>query len=333
MNIFNNINDKLLKLIDDNQTRHVDQFIKDSLPIDDIIRRKVCNHIKIVGKQCSGKTTLLNKLLILLDGIVKHSYKLYLKHIKVIDSYNERGTFEELITFYKNIINKNEIKVLVIDDYNCFSKLFKSKVNSLLKQRSGIHISIIVGENGYNNNKTNKYLTTDNMFSHNLHEFIRSHLDNNYSIERDVVEYLLASFTETNNIKSLIHNINILSFMDFNNIDGMYFYNNVVESVYIHNCIYGESIDYNKLIHLLKEKYRNNENVKDTVLLIETSVFYIIQSALIKDNHKLEQELYKILNVCYDIKTRILHLKRSNKYISNKLLFTYFIMRLNKLYI
>lgn len=342
MNIFNKMHDNLLSFIDEKQDDFIDQYITNHLTLDNSINRCESRTINIIGKQCSGKTTLLNKLLASLEKIAKYKTKLYLKHIKVIDSYNERETFEELITFYKNTIGKSKIKVLVIDDFTSFSKLFKSKVTTLLKQRSGIQISILVGENGLNVNNEHingdykKYincLNTSHMLTDTIREFIHSHIDNRHTRETEIVSYLINNFTETDNIRTLLNNITILSHMDFNDPNGMYFYNNVVENVYIYNCLYDVCIDAKKLIQFLKNKYRNNENVKDIILLIETSVFCMLQSATNRDNKQLEIELHKILNVCYDVKNQLLHLKRNNQTISNKLLFNYFILKLDNLYI
>lgn len=339
MNIFDRINDELLSLIDEKQNSYIETYIAQNLTIDSIITRRESSYINIIGKKCSGKTTLLNKLLASLYKISKHNAKIYLRHIKVIDSYNERETYEELITFYKNRINKSEIKILVIDDYNSFSKLFKSKVATLLKQRSGIHIAVIVGENSLNiNNRhidasNNGCLNTRHMLSGYIQELIQTRINSCSTREADILNYLSNNVIETDNIKTLLNNINILSYMDFNDPSGMYFYNNVVENVHIYNCLYGVGIDPENLILFLKDKYKNNENVKDTIVLIETSVFHILQSASIRSNRPLEIELRRILDTCYDVKNRLLHLKRRNQHISNKLFFNYFILKLGNLYI
>lgn len=319
MNIFDIVNNKLLELIDNKQTEYINNFIEDNVNQNELILRNKKLNINIIGMHGSGKTTMLIKLL---KGLGR--LNIFLKHIKILDTYNEKDIFDEIIVFNKTVLNKNVLKVLVIDDYNSFSSTFKSKINSLLHQKN-INISVVVGEHIPNN----VYINTDHLFNNTEISDILNIIPKHCAREYEILSFLLKNVTEFYNIRTLLINVNILRFVDFGILDGLY-YNNTVEEVHIYNCLYRDELNKKELISFLSEKYKNNENIKDTILLVEMSIFYIMRTA-IKKSDCLSSSLIKILDICNELKKDILYLKCNNRHMNNKLLFGYFILKMKQL--
>lgn len=317
MNVFDGVGHKILELIENTQDDYINKFMAKYTDRCDILLYNKKLNINILGRQCSGKTALLNKILKKLNNPSIH-----IKHIKILDSYSEKDIFEELIIFNKMVINKNDRKLLLIDDYNNFSNLFKSKVRSLLKQ-SSIHISVIVGEII----PDNIYIYTDNVLAGLDTSSILNLIDAQFARETEILVFLLRNFKEFNNIKTLLNNINILRFMDFNFPTQLY-YNNVIEQERVYNCLCKNTLNNAGLITILNEKYKNNENIKDVILLIEMCIFYIIQTDHKRLYSDLDSGLFNILDICSTIKNKILYLKHNKQHINDKLLFSYFILKI-----
>jgi hypothetical protein len=115
--------------------------------------------------------------------------------------------------------------------------------------------------------------------------------------------------------------------MDFSVIEKLY-YNNVIEHEYIYNCLWKGTCDKTSLIMFLTEKYKNNENIKDVILLVETCIFYIIKNEKNRLSANLETGLTEIIDICSNLKNNILYLKHNKQHINNKLLFSYFILKI-----
>lgn len=322
MNKFDILETHIIQSIKDHNNSYIDSFVKKN-----ILSTLGCKKlITINGSLASGKTYTLNALINRLNSYINvdGAYKLNIKYINNMDVYDEKKVFEDIITFSKSIANKREIKLLALDDYVFFSSSFKSKLECLMLSNNTLSICIVVGESF-----GDKWNNIDTRIVNNItYEYYKGCLSTDNISNSDIVlNCLVENFIEYHNIRDIINNIKIIKFMDFSTIKtNLYFYNNVIEYLYILEKIDLYMDGENRLCDVLNKKYKNNENVRDVILLIENVAYDKIN---IKNNNC--EKLYKLLEVCSIVKLKIVCLKRKNTFVNYRLLFNYLILSVNKL--
>jgi hypothetical protein len=363
INIFYILENDIQTLLRERSNDYINKFIEKNNIIENLYgyddirdyEKKIC--ITVSGYLSSGKSLLLdillNKIKLLLDkkisntvsdikdcslvetqklhhNIPHHKIDLIIKHIQNIDIYNEKNIFDDIILFMKLPSSKKIRKILVIDDYCLFSELFKSKINSFMKNDKNIHMYIIIGENI--NNSIN--INTSNI------SFISEQLCNKYKLlftenEYEVFKYITSEYEENNNIVKMFNTLKILKFADISQLytNMNLNYNSVFENINMTKNIisYLKNKESGNLCNILLNKYNNNENIRDVVLIIESVIYKIInkQNNITYTENTIEEyddeRIYKILNICSKIKNVISVLKSNNAYINYKLLFCNFI--------
>lgn len=318
--LFDTFENYIIKTINNNSIQYVNSFIKKNI-VDKMTCRKF---ITINGSLASGKTYTLEALIDGIKNVVDgdKKRKIYLKRVENIDVYDEKKVFDDIIIFSKSVVGKRNVKMLAIDDYDCFSITFKSKLEYLMTSNDSLTTCIVVGErfNGWENIDTTLINTIDPTYGE-----ILLHNKCDLPRERVIINSLLKRFIINNNIRKILYTISILKFMNFRIPEQhLYFYNNTIEYLDIEDKMNSYLGCDNRLYAMLKQKYDNNENIRDVILLIETIVYDRID---VYKKHK----LYTLLEICSTIKLKIVSLKKNDKYVNYKLMFLYFMMLIRKL--
>lgn len=320
MNIFQSFERCIFNDLKKSYNDTIDQFIKTTLDIDDIIyNNSYKKHITIKGSPSSGKTFILEYLIEHIIRRLENKVDVELKYIKTIDCYNEKHIFDDIIIFIKNSKKRNTRKMIAIDDYNYFTPLFQSKIKDLIKGHGGIELSIITEpEESPLTIDTRQIIKT--VFNNDYLYLCKSTNEN----EIKIFKHLIEQVGKDNNICKLFNQLKILKFIDFSIVNKTYFYNNIIEYIdvreHIESFIKGSTL----LFTILEQKYKNNENIKDVLLLIETIIYDCYRNY---ENNTIDA----LLKLCLTIKLKIERLKIENKPINYKLLFKYFILMVRNL--
>lgn len=341
MNIFNNIYLEINKIISNNNNKFICDTINKYLSYDSIILNKNKKIINIYGKLLSGKTTLksllINKICSDYNGV-----NIHIKNISILDKYNESETFDNILLFIKGYVNKNDIKILIIDDFDSFTKLFQSKIECLL---SYVQISFLITSkcydfnivdsgtdvlslNTYNFNNIREICdcVKERIHKGNINDYLNIHMRSNNMLQ---LSYLQEKLEETNNIYSFLSNLEILQYIGAD-ING-YNYLNLVENSCIYNILLNSETK-KEIINYLYEKNKNNENIKDCILLLENNVydiFYKMNLGTCQVSDIKLNILEKILHLCNDFKTKIISIINKKREVNYKLLFNYFILKIS----
>lgn len=304
---------------------HVSCFIEDNALIERLNEKdRESNYIAINGPNCSGKTHMLHQLIDQMVDKTSGVLDIQVKYVDNLQIYNEKRVFEDIIIFTKSQHGRHCRKILVIDDYLCFSDLFRSKIDCMLHSFNSIDLFIVVGGRCIDG-------CMDIDTTH-MEPIVCDEVD---ACENDIIQHLKRNFNETRNIVVLMNNLKILKFMEFPCLDNKYFYyNRLIErvnfSIRMMTYLHG---DVGALVDILENKYMNNENIKDVLLITETSLYDLILKNRneIEKNEIIDERTDKLLKLCSDVKINISNMKMNNEHVNYKLLFKNFILSIKKL--
>jgi hypothetical protein len=282
----------------------------------------------------------------------KQEYDISVKRISDIDIYNEKDIFEDLMYFLKHNISKKYRKIVVIDDFNDFTEMFKKKINMYNLSHPDkvlyIYVNSYFQKNNYNKFET---IQCPLISKNEIIDFLERINCNTY-----IKDTLVSKFENDGNIRMLLETYKLTNFIENNTEDdteddtetihqesmyGRYIYSDTFEYNYMRKLIIefitNTSVENKKeLSKVIIQKYNNNENIKDVILLIEKILLNfeiqqyspdISSDMFIKESNK----KCVLLELCNNIKKELLLLKTSNKYINYKILFQYFILHLKKI--
>lgn len=264
---------ELLNLIDKNANKYV---------LNNMISKfktkcELPNIIHINGPRGSGKTTLCK----IFYEHIKSTDAYKTMFINCIDSYNEKDTFNSIMSFLSTAKTTTKFPILIIDDFDNFSETFVKKIVSISKTACFKFNFVLtsIKQQYFEHDMLNYYLLKTPVI---YLPFFKKHISNIVSIPCSlrIIEY----FKITKNLrKSLMFikyfvlscNTKMPSFFELSG----YFINDLLSQP-------KEKV-IEKIRDFLLEKYNNNEHVKDAITMIENQFF----NNLDKNNDFLESAL------------------------------------------
>lgn len=324
MSIINIIDKNIKEILKRENNSYINNIVENYLNYTNIILNRKREIVNIYGKLLSGKTTLktllINRLRKEYNGV-----NINIKNVSILDKYNEKETFDNILLFIKNTVNKNDIKVLIIDDFDSFTKLFQTKIECLLNR---VQLSFIISSNVYFNNDSNSIVLNTYDFNNinEIYNTIIQNLNKNSRLKlnlniKNIIMYLANILKTSHNIHGFMNNIELLQYTDTNIKD--YNYLNLIENSYVYNILLNENTIKN-LIKYLDKKNKNNENIKDCILLIEQNIYNIFH----KNSAEKNNILTNLLDLCNLFKMELIKMIDKKKDINYKLLFNYFMIKI-----
>jgi len=301
----------------------IKKYIITNSIMDRVIKENIFSVLTIYGPPQSGKTHVISSLL---QNLLQNCKGIHIAShtIANIDIYDEQTAFENLILFLKNTCVKNTLKIIILDDFDHFSTLFKKKISVYMSSHKIKAFCIIATGTGVENDINCNILPCIKC------PLLESSDFKSNEIRTTIDPILYRNYTKTKNISSLINNQYMFSCVS----DGInqhtlkqdYNFSDLILNEHM-RVILAKPNSLTGLIDIVNEKYANNENIKDVVLLFETLLLDGNCDILYKDT--VQYELKKrLLELCSSIKNKLVFIKTHNMIMNYKILFQYFIIEL-----